>query len=123
MGQAWHCIWHYQWSGVCVCVGGGVTSIETRLSVPDFVSQLWRKFGDKIRNGSLGLSHASLVPRLSPRLSGEPGNEARDVQIIGVPRAFLPWGGGGDHVTNLFPRRPQSCYGQGNLRSMACRSL
>ena len=23
---------------VCVCVGGGVTSVETRLSVPDFVS-------------------------------------------------------------------------------------
>ena len=36
---------------VFVCVGGGVTSVETRLSVPDFVSQLWRKFGDKMQNG------------------------------------------------------------------------
>ena len=33
---------------VFVCVGGGVTSVETRLSVPDFISQLWRKFGDKM---------------------------------------------------------------------------
>ena len=35
---------------VFVCVGGGVTSVETRLSVPDFISQLWRKFGDKMQN-------------------------------------------------------------------------
>ena len=42
---------------VFVCRG---TSVETRLSVPDFVSQ---QFGDKIRNGTV-LSHASLVPRL-----------------------------------------------------------
>ena len=82
---------------VFVCVGGGVTSVETRLSVPDFVSQLWRKFGEKLeikcRTESLSLSHASLIPRLALpaafRLQpGEPGNKARAVQFIGGPPGF-----------------------------------
>ena len=46
-------------------IGIVTSSLEPRLSVPDFVLRLWRKIGEKIQNGEPGFK-ATIVPRPSP---------------------------------------------------------
>ena len=54
-----------EYTRVCIiqCINASCVSLhlEPRFSVPDFVSQLWKKIGDKIRNRKPGFKATTLV--------------------------------------------------------------
>ena len=65
-----------------------IANLEPRLSVPDFVTQLWRKpdfspkLGDKICNGKSGFDVSDFSPKLRDKIrDGKPGLKLSHCQI------------------------------------------